>query len=171
MPVSGEASAELEEPEPEEPTERGVVRHEGRSDRVDVLRRATLSFDGRASGSPEVVVVAQGIPVDDWQEGALIVLVHDKSPWRASGALTVRVENEALAPEDPAVAWVDTSRSVADAGPFTDLTTPPTMQTVALDPPFGPWLRVSLRWLQGATPATGAQSIALSVLLVGRRVP
>ena len=133
---------------------------------VPIVRRAQYTFVGRASGSTQVITLGNGIDATQWQDGQLVVLVQQQNSWMPTAQLTVEVQNVSLTPDAPDVTVTDVE-STASSPIIEDATTVPSMFVVALSPPFGPQLMVSLRFAQGAISGT-AQTITLSVELVAR---
>ena len=133
---------------------------------VPIVRRAQYTFVGRASGSTQVVTIGNGVDATQWQDAQLVVLVHQQNSWMPTAQLTVEVQNVSLTPDAPDVTVTDVE-STASSPIIEDATVVPSMFVVALSPPFGPQLMVSLRFAQGAISGT-AQTITLSVELVAR---
>ncbi len=142
---------------------------------VPVVRRVRYAFDGRANGAVQRVVLGSGVDATAWSTGALVVLAHQKNAWLTSGGgdttaqLVVAVESVSLSPEEPDVEYVDMARDVATSPAVLASTVAPLYQVTALAQPFGPQLRVVLRFTQGAAAAASVQTVDLSVRLVGRR--
>ena len=144
-----------------------------REQEVVVARRQQLSFDGRASGTMQRVTLASAIDVTGWVRGTLVTALHAKNAWLTAGggnttgqALFV-AENIALDPDQPDIEYVETSRTVASLSVGAATVAPLLLQGL-LVPPFGPSLRISVRFTQGAAAAAAAQTLAVSVYLVGR---
>ena len=142
---------------------------------IAIARRLELAFDGRASGSQQVLPLAVGVDSSKWVRATLVVLLHSRGPWlTAGGAPTTAqvrftVDNVMLEPEDPSVVLVDGSRTLATSTVITSSSSAPGYSAVPLQTPIGPRVRVQARFTQGATAAGGAQRLSVSLFLVGRR--
>lgn len=141
-------------------------------DRVVVIPKSDFSFDGRA-GSTQRVVLAEGIDSSAWRSGVLITRLHSKNLWRTAGGLPTaaiaRVEVKAvyLDPDNPDVSFLDEHSTLSS--PISDSTSAPGLDVVTLGWFAGAFYRVALLFIQGATQAGGAQTLSISVELVGRR--
>ncbi len=134
-------------------------------ERVGVVRRVDLSFDGRAD-STEEVPLATGVLSDDWVSAVLVVTLHAKSAWApASPLLWIVARNVSLSADEPDVVFIgDAVASVR----ISDGDAPASVQVEALGP-SGASLQVIARWTQGAVEGAGPHRATLSVDLVGRR--
>lgn len=141
---------------------------------VPIVRREVLAFDGRASGTTQRITLASAVDVSAWVSGAFVTILHAKNAWltagggNTSGQAVFLVENVAVDPTEPDVMYVDESRMVASSSTITATTTAPRLDQAAFVPPFGPSARVSVRFTQGAAAAASAQTLAVSIYLVGR---
>ncbi len=133
---------------------------------VPIVRRAQYSFVGRANGATQVITLGNGVDATQWQDGQLVVLVHQQNSWMPTAQLTVEVQNVSLTPDAPDETVTDVE-STASSPIIEDSTVVPSMFVVPLSPPFGPQLMVSLRFTQGAVSDT-SQTITLTVQLVAR---
>lgn len=142
---------------------------------VPIARRLELSFDGRASGTQQVVPIAYGVDVSPWVSGTFVFILHARNAWLTSGGanttalVNVVVESVSLDPDAPESQFIDTSRQVAASPTITATTGAPLYVSSAFTTPFGPQLRVTARFSQGISPAGGPQTLAVSIFLVGRR--
>lgn len=140
---------------------------------VPVLRREVLSFDGRASGTSQRITLASAVDVSAWVRGTFVTVLHAKNAWltgaggNTTGQALFLAENVALDPTEPEVAYVDESRVVASST-ITATTAVRRLDQTLFVPPFGPSVRVSVRFTQGASPAVSAQTLTVSIYLVGR---
>ena len=132
-----------------------------------LIKRATYSFDGRTS-STQTLVLADGVDATRMRVGGLVMLVHNRTGWGTTADLLILVNNVSFSPDDPDVAYVDSSRSVGNSTLIQQtLPVVPFYEVVGLTPPLGPQLRISLRFRQGLIQAT-SQSITLSLYLTSR---
>ncbi len=132
-----------------------------------LIKRATYSFDGRTS-STQTLVLADGVDATRMRVGGLVMLVHNRTGWGTTADLLVLVNNVSFSPDDPDVAYVDSSRNVGNSTLIQQtLPVVPFYEVVGLTPPLGPQLRISLRFRQGLIQAT-SQSITLSIYLTSR---
>jgi hypothetical protein len=135
------------------------------SELVPIVRRATYTFDGR-SGVGEELVIATGVDTSEWRSGTLVVVVHDLSGWSDTAVLRVRGYSVSLVPDDPERTFAAETAFVS--GFTISATTLPGCQVRAFAF-VGPQAEVRLVFDQGAVEATGAQTLTLSVYLLGRR--
>jgi hypothetical protein len=133
-----------------------------------ILSKTDVSFDGRNSGTNQIVPVAVGIDSSSWVSGVLAVRLHAKNTWATSPArLHVKVQNIMLVPEEPDVVYL-ASGDVSSVAFVQGTDSAPLLKVAAFAAPIGPMLRVILEWEQGATAASAAQTASISVDLVGR---
>ena len=134
---------------------------------IPLIKRATYSFDGRTS-STQTLVLADGVDATRMRVGGLVMLVHNRTGWGTTADLLILVNNVSFSPDDPDVAYVDSSRSVGNSTLIRQtLPVVPFYEVVGLTPPLGPQLRISLRFRQGLIQAT-SQSITLSLYMTSR---
>ena len=134
---------------------------------ISLIKRTTYSFDGRTS-STQTLVLADGVDATCMRVGGLVMLVHNRTGWGTTADLLILVNNVSFSPDDPDVAYVDSSRSVGNSTLIRQtLPVVPFYEVVGLTPPLGPQLRISLRFRQGLIQAT-SQSITLSLYLTSR---
>jgi hypothetical protein len=142
---------------------------------IPIARRLDLSFDGRASGSQQRVVLAAGIDVTEWVSGNMLFILHARNAWLTAGGGNTTAQGRfeadsiALDPDDPSVDFIDTSRTVAQSPIILASTTAPLCAVDAFEAPFGPQLRVFAWFTQGAAAAASAQTLTVSIYLSGRR--
>ncbi len=140
---------------------------------LPIVRRQLFSFDGRASGTTETIVVANGTDAPWWVSGAVLVVLHAKNAWltgvggNTTGRLNVDVVNMRVADEEPGLIISDEARFTTSTS-IVASTNAPLTTINSLVTPFGPQLYVRLRFLQGVTAAAAAQTATLSVYLIGR---
>lgn len=139
---------------------------------VPVVRRETFAFDGRGSGTTQTMVLANGVDATWWRSGRLLVLGHTKNAWLTggggptTGSLQVVVDNISITEDAPETTFV--GNRLGASTPIVATSTLPLYLVSSLAPPFAGQLRVSLSFTQGATAAVAAQTVALSVYLLGR---
>jgi hypothetical protein len=142
---------------------------------IPIARRLDLSFDGRASGSQQRVVLAAGIDVTEWVSGNMLFILHGRNAWLTAGGgnttAQVRFEADSIAldPDDPSLEFIDPSRTVAQSPTILASTTAPLCAIDAFEAPWGPQLRVFASFTQGAAAAANAQTLSVSIYLTGRR--
>ena len=135
---------------------------------IPLIKRATYSFDGRAS-STQTLVLADGVDATRMRVGGLVMLVHQRANFSATADLLILVNNVSFSPDDPDLAYVDSARTVGTSALIQSTSpTVPFCEVVNLVQPIGPQLRVSLRFRQGAAAVTSAQTISLSLYLTSR---
>jgi hypothetical protein len=140
---------------------------------VPVIRRQPFSFDGRASGTSQTIVLANGIDASWWVRGTLLVVLHAKNAWlngvggNTTGILAIDVLNARLDEDTPDVTFADEVRFTSSPN-IVATTAAPLLTQRDLIAPFGPELLVRARFSQGATAAASPQTATLSVFLVGR---
>lgn len=132
---------------------------------IEVIERTDYSFDGRTTSNQDIVL-ATGIDSRRWKSGAAIIRLHAKSGWSASAILSINIDNISLTPEDPSVVF--TGSRVASPQILAAAAAPLLVVSGLTLAAIGPQLQVSLRWSQGATAAGAAQTLSLSIDLVGR---
>ena len=135
------------------------------SELVPIVRRAAYTFDGR-SGFGEELVIATGVDTSAWRSGTLVVVVHELSGWSGTAGLRVQGHSISLVPDDPERTFLVDSAFVS--GFTISATTLPGCQVRAFAF-VGPQAEVRLVFDQGAIEATDAQTLTLSVYLLGRR--
>jgi hypothetical protein len=132
---------------------------------VPIIAKTDFSFDGRTSTNQDAVL-ATGIDSRGWKSGVVVVRLHAKNSWSGSAILSVNVDNVSLDPVDPSVVFVGSrvaSPSISSGA------TAPLLTVASLNlATIGEQLQVSLRWSQGATPAGAAQTLSISIDLLGR---
>ena len=140
---------------------------------VPIVRRGNFAFDGRLSGSTQTVVLANAIDVTWWRTAILLFIVHTKNNWLTGGGgpttgqLALSAGSVSLTPDAPDVTFLDPLSKVTTSS-VVQTTVVPMYELKRLNPPFGPQVQVSLTFDQGATVASGPQTIALSCYLLGR---
>lgn len=139
---------------------------------IPIVRRGNFAFDGRASGTDQTIVLATGVDASWWRTGSVMVVGHTKNAWLSvgggptTGALRVVVDNVAITDDAPDVVLVGSR--LASTTAIVATSTLPLYQVATLSGAIAGQLRVSLVFNQGATAASSAQTIALSVYLLGR---
>ena len=134
---------------------------------IPLIKRATYSFDGRAS-STQTLVLADGVDATRMRVGGLVMLVHSRANFSATADVRILVNNVSFSPDEPDVAYVDSVRTVGTSSLIQSTSpTVPFCEVVGLVQPMGPQLRVSLRFRQGAA-VTSSQTITLSFYLTSR---
>ena len=139
---------------------------------VPVVKRGNFAFDGRASGTDQTIVLATGIDASWWRTASVLVVGHTKNAWLTggggptTGALRVVVDNVAITEDAPDLELV--GNRLASTTAIVATSTLPLFQVTTLSGAIAGQLRVSLVFNQGATGAASAQTIALSVYLLGR---
>jgi hypothetical protein len=134
---------------------------------VSVIGKTDFSFDGRASGSVQSVVLAAGIPTVDWVSGVLVARLHTRGTFSASARATILVENISIVPEEPQTIFADTAAPLASVQ-YVAGTLAPNLGVVAFVGAIGPMVQVRLIFDQQGT-AAAAQTFSISVDLIGRQ--
>ncbi len=134
---------------------------------IPLIKRATYSFDGSAS-STQTLVLADGVDATRMRVGGLVMLVHSRANFSATADVRILVNNVSFSPDDPDLAYVDSTRTVGTSSLIQSTSpTVPFCEVVGLVQPMGPQLQVSLRFRQGAA-VTSSQTITLSLYLTSR---
>ncbi len=134
---------------------------------VPVIAKTDFSFDGRASGSIQSVVLAAGISTINWVSGVLVARLHAKGTFSATALADILVENISIVPEEPQTIFADTVSPLATVS-YAAGTTAPNLGVVPFVGAIGPMVRVRLVFDQKATAAAAAQTFSISVDLIGR---
>ena len=140
---------------------------------VEVLSKTDFSFDGRDSGSDQVVPLAVGIDTSGWKSGVLAVRLHAIGTWSASATAIIEPYNVSLVPEDPSIVYTGALLTGPGGVGTAEVRIINTIAAGALvmkefGSAVGHQLMVRLVWNQGPTPAVGAQTFSISCDLVGR---
>jgi hypothetical protein len=137
---------------------------------VQVIPKRDFSFDGRAaSGVVQDAPLAEGIDAAGFASGALVVRLHAKNTWASTALVEIIVQSMSPAAEEPQTLFVKTDTAVATATiRQSDSPAVPGLYVVNFASPIAGALRVLLRFTQGTTAATAAQTFSLGVDLVGR---
>lgn len=139
---------------------------------IPIVRRGNFAFDSRKNSPDQVIVLATSVDASWWVSGSVLLVGHTKSAWSTggggptTGSLRIVVDNVAITEEAPDVELVGSR--LASTTPIVATSTLPSYEVRALAGPIAGQLRVSLLFTQGSVDATSAQTIALSVYLLGR---
>lgn len=132
-----------------------------------LVHETTFGWAGRAH-SVQLVTLVRRIDSASFATGCLSVRVHSKTSWSSTAVLRVILQNVAPTPDDPSKPFPGSNVATVNVP---SAATAPLLFTAELDDaPLGPWLRLFLRWEQGATDAGAGvrQDVSLSVDLLGR---
>lgn len=136
---------------------------------IRLLHLTEYDWAGRAN-SVQLYTVIKKIPTFGWTGGTLSVRVHTKDRWTNTATLRVILQNVAPTPDDPSRAFAGSNVATASI-PAADSS--PAVYTAELtSAPLGAWMRLILRWEQGANASAAGttQGVNISVDLAGRPV-
>jgi hypothetical protein len=133
---------------------------------VQIIPKTLFGFDGR-SNSQQDITLALSVPTAEWVSAVLLVRLHFKLNWSGTASAAVVLQDIQIPPEDPSV-FFQTGSPDRQTLSIPNGATAGTLVWTAFSNSPGSNLRVVLRWLQGATAASGVQNIAIGVDLVGR---
>ncbi len=132
------------------------------AERVVLVRRLELIFDGPSAASDQVIPIATAVDTSRWAHGAVVVLLHAKSAWSADARMIVSVDAVELDPDEPDVVFRGPKLG---AVAFKNDPVAPALVVDAFLP--SAWAQVRVTWAQ-ATELPGPQTAVLSVWLLGR---
>ncbi|MFO0759847.1 MAG: hypothetical protein U0359_25400 [Byssovorax sp.] len=133
---------------------------------VSVLGITDYNCNFATGSTPYILVVSRPIYVVDWVSGVLAVRLHRSGTWDSGTAtVDVVVQNIMPAPDEPQTVFVPSSGEVASIT-IPNAPTAPALYQDAFEAPIAAYVRVILKWTQGAS--AGACPFAISVDLIGR---
>jgi hypothetical protein len=143
-------------------------------DLIQIIPKTRYEFDGRI-GSSQSITLKERIPAVAFGSGVLVVRVHEIDGWATSASATVGVRAQSVAPEDPGLEFVDTVNLLSSVDINDDDVVPELLIGKVGEFPASfdvnaPMLQVLMLFSQGATAASGNQSLTLGVDLVLREV-
>ena len=135
---------------------------------IPILGKTEVSFDGRNAASVfQDIPIAVGIDSSEFVSAVLVAKLHTKNTWSTSAFLRILAQNIMISPDEPDVVFVAGGTAPAEVS-FVNGDTAPALKLTQFTGVIGPMLRILLRWEQGLTVASGAQTASVSVDLVGR---
>ncbi|MFO0760085.1 MAG: hypothetical protein U0359_26615 [Byssovorax sp.] len=133
---------------------------------VSVLGITDYNCNFATGSDPYILVVSRPIYVVDWVSGVLLTRLHKSDTWDSGTASAdVVVQNIMPAQDEPQTVFVPSSGEVASIT-IPNGATAPALYQDAFAAPIAAYVRVLIKWTQGAS--TGACSFAISVDLIGR---
>jgi hypothetical protein len=168
--LAREAASELGEPDDVDPLgmDRALVSSfDEDSIVVPIVRKGEYAFDGRLSGQVQEVVLANAVDASWWVRATILFVVHAAGRFSSSATAQIRAASTVIAAEAPDVSFVG-AIEFSDTNSFSASSSLPFMTLKTVLPPFGPQLRLSLRFSQGASSTAALQMFTMSVYLVGR---
>jgi hypothetical protein len=133
-------------------------------ERVEIVRSLELSFDGQLD-SVQSLPLAVGVDASLWTSAVLVLLVHRAKNLAVEAGLKVSVESVELDPDQPSQVFVGNEVALASYGAREPV---PHLQVSPFIAPWGHQLRVLLQLLQRNPESAEAQTVTISVYLIGR---
>lgn len=135
---------------------------------IPVLGKTEVSFDGRNAASVyQDIPIAVGIDSSEFVSAVLLAKLHTKNTWSGTAFLRILAQNIMLVPEEPDVVYVSSGTAAAEVN-FVLGDSAPALKLTQFSGVIGPMLRILLRWEQGTTTLSAAQTASISIDLVGR---
>jgi|JI10StandDraft_1071094.scaffolds.fasta_scaffold31602_3 hypothetical protein len=138
---------------------------------IPILDKCDHYFDGRI-GSIQDITVAQIVNTSAWASAVIQARWYGSTSLSASAQISFVVQQAFVGEDDPGqfftIANPLAGPNIALTTAFTAGTAVGSLETAAFANPIGPYVRVFLRFAQGATPAGGQQKITVGVSLIGR---